>query len=357
MPNGNSPARVGTTQQRIGSWVFGSLLLVFYMLVFLVGPAVLPDYKHQQLGILSALLGGLFTFFITGDILTRITWTPSAGVDLVVRATGGLGIAALVLLWWGRGGGPIDSSSRVAAQLRQQVDSTARTTTTDTAHRTGGVHTSASTRELAQALAQSDPKYRDVAPLANRVVTAEALSNAVATLQDPATGAPAANTALLQATFGSGIGPFKLGMTPSEVNAHLAQPFGPVVWSTLPVAPEYHTAEVRYFWVLLSQFSEEGEQATFKEPLKAFAPCWGGQSYVTFLFSEALLTRISIRLYPDCTKRVALLRQFAQTFGISPFADNQPDAFQVVLATTTIAGQISRDAVALDVFSNGSPQS
>jgi hypothetical protein len=175
MPNGNAPSGVITTHQRVGSWVFGSLLLIFYMLVFLLGPPVLADYKHQQLGLMSALLAGLFAFFIAGDILTKVTWTPSAGVELAVRATGGLGIAALVLFWWGVGGGPIDSSSRVAAHLRQQIDSTARTTTTDTTRRTGGVRTSASTRELAQTLAQNDPKYRDVAPLANRVVSAKAL--------------------------------------------------------------------------------------------------------------------------------------------------------------------------------------
>jgi hypothetical protein len=165
----------------------------------------------------------------------------------------------------------------------------------------------------------------------------------------------AANTTLLQSTFGSGIGPFKLGMTPSEVNTLLPQSFGTVAWSALPVAPEYRTTEVRYFWIHLSEFSGEGEQGAFKQPLQVFAPCWNGQSYVTFLFTEQLLTRISVRLYPDCTQRVTLLHQFAQSFGISPINDAGPNAFQVILATTTIAGQISRDAVALDVFSNGSP--
>ena len=352
-PNaGNNPPP--SRQQAIGSWVFGSLILIFYMFVFLYGPKVLSDSQHQQLGILSALLAGLFAFFLTGSILTRGDGNVSATTRVAVQATGGLGLAVLVLLWWGR---TVPSSSSVAKDIGEQIDSAARAAPAlDTARRTGGIRTSASIRDLASKLAASDPKYRELTAFSNAVVPVEAVSRASAILNPRPSDANVGAATAMQSTFGAGLGPFRLGMTTEEVSHNLPRPFGNVEWSSLPVATEYHSAEVRYFWVTLAEFSPPTSPSSPLKSLAAFAPCWGGQSYLTFLFTAGKLTRISARLYPDCAQRNALLHDLAQSFAVSDFNDIGPVAFSVTLPTSTVQGVISRDAASLEVFIIGSPQ-
>lgn len=82
------------------SWVFGSFLLLFVLLVFVFAPEKLPQYKHRQLGFICALLAGLFAYFFTGtnEIVAN---SKSPIVRFVFRASGGASLFALVLLWWG----------------------------------------------------------------------------------------------------------------------------------------------------------------------------------------------------------------------------------------------------------------
>jgi hypothetical protein len=184
-----SAALKTTPDQRAGTWVFGSLLILFYLAVFLFGPSVLPDYKYQMLGIISALLGGLFGFFLTGQFVGS-TKRPTA-----IRATGGVGIAVALLVWWGHGAAGIQTSTQAATQLQQQIQQavvTAQSSSPPPASSPAqpapnvpprSVTLSPDVQKLAGALAAADPKYKNVAILrSQRPIPVETLSKLNASL-------------------------------------------------------------------------------------------------------------------------------------------------------------------------------
>jgi hypothetical protein len=82
------------------SWVFGLLLLAFLVWVFVFAPDTLPEYKQRMLGVFLASLAGLFAFFLTGDIGLDIQSIRSRFGKLGMKATGGIGVFVLVLVWW-----------------------------------------------------------------------------------------------------------------------------------------------------------------------------------------------------------------------------------------------------------------
>ncbi|HUK17186.1 MAG TPA: hypothetical protein VLW65_12270 [Bryobacteraceae bacterium] len=184
-----SPAPKAVADQRTGTWLFGSLLLVFYLAVFLFGPSVLPSYKYQMLGIISALLAGLFAYFLTGNIVTSAKGTIS-GASMGVRATGGAGLAIAMLLWWTYGPLQIQTPEQAAVLLQQQLQQAADSAGTTSpapvqssgqasAHPSAApmerrsapqptVRLSPSIQKLAKDLAASDPKYAAVGALQNK---------------------------------------------------------------------------------------------------------------------------------------------------------------------------------------------
>ena len=85
---------------QLASWVFGSLLLLFVLLVFIFAPEELPPYKHRQLGFICALLAGIFAYFFIGTNKMLIE-AKGRVARFVFRAGGGASLFALVLLWWG----------------------------------------------------------------------------------------------------------------------------------------------------------------------------------------------------------------------------------------------------------------
>jgi hypothetical protein len=93
--------------------------------------------------------------------------------------------------------------------------------------------------------------------------------------------------------FANLTGGLAFGMSPTEVNARLPDPYPGLVWSDLPLANEY-PGEVRYFGV---PFDRAG-------PLRMDPTgCTGGTSYLVFLFTRQGLFRLSYRLIADkdCT--------------------------------------------------------
>ncbi|MCP4373922.1 MAG: hypothetical protein GY797_38335 [Deltaproteobacteria bacterium] len=82
------------------SWIFGSVLLLFMILVFIFSPQELPPYKHRQLGFFCALLSGLFAFFFIGTNKIIIKH-KSPAIRFIYQGGGGFSFFALVLLWWG----------------------------------------------------------------------------------------------------------------------------------------------------------------------------------------------------------------------------------------------------------------
>ncbi len=86
-------------QRLLATWIFGSLLFVFLIYVFVFSPDSLPEFKHRLVAFLSALLAALFGFFLTGEINLKISKKSPFG-QLAVKATGGLALFVLVLWWW-----------------------------------------------------------------------------------------------------------------------------------------------------------------------------------------------------------------------------------------------------------------
>jgi hypothetical protein len=157
--------------------------------------------------------------------------------------------------------------------------------------------------------------------------------------------------------FNGGIGPFRFGMTPSQVNALLPVQFGDVTLTSLPVAGEYGRTEVRYFWMYVTQFKCTSAQDSICKPLAVFSSYWGGQTHIVFLFYQGKLSRMSLRLYPDCQTAIQLLRDFANAYKIAPFNSQPAVAFRSKLSNATVEGYINKDQTAsFDVFVNGSPE-
>jgi hypothetical protein len=97
-----------------GSWIFGSLLLVFFILVFSFGPESLPEYKTRMLALMSALIAGLFGFFLTGDIGVEIKALQSRFGTIGVKAAGGIALFVLTIIWWVSPVAPVKSSPAAA---------------------------------------------------------------------------------------------------------------------------------------------------------------------------------------------------------------------------------------------------
>lgn len=91
MNNRTSSQRIERQGNLWATCIFGFILLTFFIAVFVYAPDELPEYKQRMLAIASALLAGLFAFFLTGNMGIK-KWG--------VKATGGVGVFVLVLLWW-----------------------------------------------------------------------------------------------------------------------------------------------------------------------------------------------------------------------------------------------------------------
>jgi hypothetical protein len=87
-------------QRLLATWIFGSLLFVFLVGVFVFAPPTLPEFKHRLLAFCAALLAGFFAYFLTGEIALRVTSLKTRPGELAIQAAGGLTLFALVLYWW-----------------------------------------------------------------------------------------------------------------------------------------------------------------------------------------------------------------------------------------------------------------
>lgn len=83
----------------IASWVFGSILLLFYLGLFIFGPDELPEFKHKMLAIVSALLCALFTLFWVGSLNVTVQ-AKSKWSKIAIQSGGGAAAFVLVLWWW-----------------------------------------------------------------------------------------------------------------------------------------------------------------------------------------------------------------------------------------------------------------
>lgn len=84
----------------LASWIFGSLLLAFFIYVFQFAPDELPETKQRILAILSALLAGLFGFFLMGSVALDVNANNSRFGSMTIKATAGFALFVIVLYWW-----------------------------------------------------------------------------------------------------------------------------------------------------------------------------------------------------------------------------------------------------------------
>ncbi|MEE4355519.1 MAG: SUMF1/EgtB/PvdO family nonheme iron enzyme [Desulfococcaceae bacterium] len=113
---GSFKATASSSHISYASWIFGSILLIFYLSVFLFFPDTLPAFKHKMLVVISALLTGLFSFFLTGELTLKLEM-PKWG-NLVVQAAGGFGMFVLVLWWWGSPYAPVQETALVRLHVK-----------------------------------------------------------------------------------------------------------------------------------------------------------------------------------------------------------------------------------------------
>ena len=106
------------SSQEIASWVFGSILLVFVLLVFIIDRYIrrgdpIEPYQHNLLGFVCALLAGLFAFFFTGSISVSIVGSSGHFGKLATQASGGAGAFLIVLWWWKSSLTPVKSKRKL----------------------------------------------------------------------------------------------------------------------------------------------------------------------------------------------------------------------------------------------------
>ena len=82
-------------QTSLATWIFGTLLFIFLIGVFVFAPPTLPEFKHRLLALLSALLAAFFGYFLTGDINVEIAKDSKLG-QVAVKAAGGLALLFLL---------------------------------------------------------------------------------------------------------------------------------------------------------------------------------------------------------------------------------------------------------------------
>jgi hypothetical protein len=146
-------------------------------------------------------------------------------------------------------------------------------------------------------------------------------------------------------------------MSWTDVNGRFPIRFGDTKYESLPIAGEFAPTEVHYIWVRLSALQGSEEFSEYLSTLEPFATCMqnGAQSYVTFLFQNNELIRISSRFFDDCPDRQALFVKFIDSLGLSlGFPTNQYN-MTIAIGSTNLSWTVGEGVGALDVWKQGSP--
>jgi hypothetical protein len=91
----------------LATWIVGSVLFCFFVYVFVLAPAELPEFKHKMVGLVSAFLAGIFAFLFTGDLSIRFESKSSPLGRVLAKGTGGAAVFLLILWWWFSSAAPV----------------------------------------------------------------------------------------------------------------------------------------------------------------------------------------------------------------------------------------------------------
>jgi len=114
------PTRRPLTQAQsrsLATWIFGGVFVAFLFAVFAFAPPALPVFKQRILAIASALLAGLFIFFLTGDLGVSIQGGKGKLGRLAVKSSGGAAAFVLVLVWWLSPFSPVESADVIHLRI------------------------------------------------------------------------------------------------------------------------------------------------------------------------------------------------------------------------------------------------
>jgi len=109
------------SSQRKASWIFGGIAFAFLIGVFIFGPDELSTEKHRILGIMCAVLAGLFGYFFTGSMKLVTEGKLSRLGKVSIQASGGAALFVLVLVWWGSDYAPV---GRLEEKVEEILDHT-----------------------------------------------------------------------------------------------------------------------------------------------------------------------------------------------------------------------------------------
>ncbi|HEX6899144.1 MAG TPA: carboxypeptidase-like regulatory domain-containing protein [Thermoanaerobaculia bacterium] len=93
------------------------MFVLFLFAVFAFAPPALPVFKQRILAITSALLAGLFVYFLTGDIGVSLQGGKGRLGRLGVKSAGGAAAFVLVLVWWLSPWSPIESADLIRLRV------------------------------------------------------------------------------------------------------------------------------------------------------------------------------------------------------------------------------------------------
>ena len=94
-----------TTTVLISVFVTAVMALIFF------GPETLPEYRHRAFAMICALLAGLLTWFLVGDLTVESNAEKTTFGKVKVKASGGIGVFIVVLFWWSTPMAPIVQGS------------------------------------------------------------------------------------------------------------------------------------------------------------------------------------------------------------------------------------------------------
>jgi hypothetical protein len=157
--------------------------------------------------------------------------------------------------------------------------------------------------------------------------------------------------------FAEGVAEFRFGMSPAAVSNLFRDPLPDSFYDNLPVAGEYRTADVRYFWLRLSVIKDAKRVGGYMSIMGPLQACMqgGSQSYVTFLFEKGRLFRVSSRFFFDCPDRDERILELFRGLGIQEQLPTTAHRLTLDFGLTKLTWTLGADDSWLDVWENNSP--